>query len=83
MAAIRLDRNGRVDALAAGGLKPFRCRSLTIELPERIDLAFWRDQPGKFRGVLQDWIGPIPDSLISITDDWLRLTLPQPRETLP
>jgi hypothetical protein len=78
VAAARLDKEGHLEALAAGGLKSFRGGGLTIELPERLDLALWRGREGGWRGVLHGWTGPIPAELMTITHDWLRTAAPQP-----
>jgi hypothetical protein len=78
--AVRLDREGRVEAIAAGGLKRFAARSLVIALPERADLALWRADGGRWRGVLQGAAGAVPDELTRITTNWTRLRVPQPLE---
>ena len=75
---VRLDKDGKVEALAAGGLKSFRAGGMSIELRQRADVALWRDDKGRMHGVLQDWIGPIPAALTAITSDWLRLSVPKP-----
>lgn len=74
--AIRFDRQGRVDAFAAGGLKSMDAGEMKIELPDRADIAMWRDEQGKFHGVLQDCPGEVPAALRSLADDWLRLSAP-------
>lgn len=76
VAAVRLDKDGKVEALVAGALKSFHGGGLSIELPEPIDLALWRDDQGRMHGVLQDWMGPVPATLNAITEDWLRLAVP-------
>ncbi len=48
LVAIRLNKQGRVEALAAGGLKSLNAGELKIELAERVDLALWRDGRGGF-----------------------------------
>ena len=78
LAAARLDKEGRLEALAAGGLKSFRGGGRAIELPERLDLALWRDQKGKWRGVLHGSTGGVPADLLAITHDWLRTAAPRP-----
>ncbi|MBE0655804.1 MAG: hypothetical protein IH594_18530, partial [Bacteroidales bacterium] len=78
IAAVRLDPEGNVQALAAGGLKKFKAGNLEILLDDRVDLALWIDQYGKWQGVLQDWDGVIPDPLLKITKDWSRLAIPVP-----
>ncbi len=78
VAAARLDKDGRLESLAGGALKSFRGGGVTIKLPERIDLALWRDAKGRWHGVLQDYAGPVPKDLAALTDDWKRLTVPIP-----
>ena len=75
---VRLDRRGKVEAMAAGGLKSFKAGGMSIELPQRADVAIWQDDQGQMHGVLQDWPGPVPAALTAITDDWLRLGVPKP-----
>lgn len=78
VAAVRLDKNGQVQALAAGGLKLFKTRGVDIQLNERIDLAFWKNDRGEIEGVIQGREGEIPQSLLSITKDWIYLRRPAP-----
>jgi len=78
--AIRLDKRGAVEALAAGGLKRLDAGELKIELADRVDVALWRDRGGKWRGVIQDCSGPIPTGLGKLTDRWVRLSVPIPLE---
>ena len=73
--AVRFGADGRVAALAAGGLKSFRTDGLAIELPGRADVAFTTDADGKLRGVLQGWDGDVPEALKAITGDWTRLSV--------
>jgi len=80
IAAVRLDRSGRVEALAAGGLKKFVSRDLPLELAERADVALWRNRRGQWQGVLQGCSGPTPGPLTQITTNWTRLRLPEPME---
>jgi len=76
--AIRLDEQGRVGAVAAGGLKSLHAGELSIDLPERTDLALWRDEQGHYQGVLQGSQGPVPAPLLKLTENWLRLSVPVP-----
>ena len=69
VAAVRLNKEGSVEAMAGGGLKLFAAPGLRIELSKRADLAMWRDSEGKWHGVLHGWDGPIPSPLTAITDD--------------
>jgi hypothetical protein len=78
VAAVRLDKDGKLEAMAAGALKSFKVGDMSIELPKRVDLALWRDAKGQWHGVLQDWTGPVPAALSAITADWLRLSVPTP-----
>ncbi|NIA12588.1 MAG: hypothetical protein GWP08_00815 [Nitrospiraceae bacterium] len=75
---VRLDDEGALDALAAGGLKRFQGGGLHIELGERVDIALWRDAGGAMHGVLQDWPRAVPEPLLALTGDWLRLSVPTP-----
>ena len=75
---VRLSRDGKLAALAAGGLKAFEGGGVNIDLAGRVDVAIWRDAGGKIRGVIQGWNGPIPPALTAITKDWLPLRLPKP-----
>lgn len=76
--AVRLAKDGRVLALAAGGLRRFRAGNLNLRLDLPVDLALWREREGQMRGVLQDWSGPIPAPLANLTPHWLRLAVPKP-----
>jgi len=78
--AIRMDKQGQVEALAAGGLKSLKAGQLNIDLSKRVDVALWRNNKGQFKGVLQNCSSDIPASLAKLTDDWLRLAVPVPIE---
>jgi len=81
--AVRLAADGTLDALAAGGLTKFEGGGIAISVDTPVDLAFWHDASGHVNGVLQDWRGPIPESLLAITKDWFRLASPPPYATPP
>lgn len=76
VAAIRLNDQGQVQALAAGGLKYIKTGKFRIQLDERIDLALWKNENGEYEGVIQGWMGEIPYRLLTITKNWQRLELP-------
>jgi hypothetical protein len=76
VAAVRLDKDGKLEALAAGGLKRFAVGKTKIELPQRADVALWKDTKGVWQGVLQDYEGEVPADLKAITAHWLRLAVP-------
>jgi hypothetical protein len=76
LVAIRFSANGKVAALAVGGMKSIRTDGLEIALPERIDFAFRTEADGRVCGVIQGWTGPVPDALRAITTDWQRLSIP-------
>jgi hypothetical protein len=78
VAAVRLDKTGKLEALAAGGLKRFAVGSTVIELPQRADVALWKDENGQWQGILQDFAGEVPEQLTKFTSDWLRLEVPTP-----
>jgi hypothetical protein len=80
---IRFDKAGKLDALAASDLRYFEGGGLVIALDNPIDVALWKDQKGKWAGVIQaDKKGEIPDELAKITDQWRWLKLPVPPTSL-
>ena len=87
LAAVRLDSRGKVQALAAGGLRRFKGGDLTLELPERVDVALWRGAGDEWRGAVLGHAGPLPPALTRITREWTRLrspaTLRRPDEQRP
>lgn len=78
IAAVRLRADGRLDAMAAGGLKSFKTDRIAIDLTERVDVALFHDANGNVRGVIQGLDGEVPAALKSITQEWIRLRLPEP-----
>jgi len=74
--AIRFTAVGQVAALAAGGLKSLKTHGLEIAMPERAHVAFVNEANGKVRGVLQGRTGSVPATLLAITPEWQRLTIP-------
>jgi len=76
VAAIRLDENGKVKALAAGSLKQIKSGSFNLKLSKRIDLALWVNEKGQWQGVIQGENQPIPKELLAITKNWTHLLLP-------
>ena len=78
VAAVRLDDQGHVRALAAGGLLSFRSGDMYIQLDQRTDLAFWTNEEGHYEGVIQGQEGDIPPPLLEITKEWARIGLPVP-----
>jgi len=78
VAAVRLDDAGSLQALAAGGLKSFETKSLTIHLDKRTDIAMWKNESGEWKGIIQDFSGEVPPQLLAITKDWTQLIPPKP-----
>lgn len=79
VAAVRLDGQGQVVALAAGALKSFAGGGLRIELAEPADVALWRTPQGPWQGVVQgNTTGPLPEALTGITANWIRVQVPVP-----
>ena len=76
IAAVLLNKEGRVESLAAGGLKSFKAPGMEIELDERMDIALWTNNNGKWEGVVQGWEGELPQQLRELTRDWSRLAVP-------
>lgn len=80
IAAVRLADDGSLEAIAAGGLRRFSSGQAALELPQRADLALWKDGEGVWHGVLQDHAGEIPESLAAFCKSWIRLRVPKPRQ---
>ena len=78
VSAVRLCKNGQVEAIAAGGLKSFRSGNFKIELDERVDLALWKNEKGEWEGVIQGGEKEIPPQLLDITKNWSLLGMPVP-----
>jgi hypothetical protein len=76
--AVRLDENGHLQAMAAGGLKSFKTNDFSIQLDERLDMALWKNNEGKWEGVIQGLTGDIPLQLMKLTVSWTRIDLPVP-----
>lgn len=76
LAAVNLDDEGQVQALAAGGLRSFKTENFSIQLDKRIDLAFWLNEKGMYEGLVQDLSGDIPPQLLAITKNWTRIERP-------
>ncbi len=78
VAAARLNEEGKVEAMAAGGLKTFKAPGLAFSLDERTDIALWLNEKGKWEGVIQGWEGDVPQELLVLTKKWSRLGVPVP-----
>ena len=75
---VRADKNGNMEALAAGSLMEFKMNDFEIKLKERVDVVLWKSADGSWHGVIQGWQGEIPDELLKITSCWERLDIPKP-----
>ena len=78
VAAVRLSKDGKLEAMAAGSLRYFKTGLVEITLDQPADVALWQDAKGTMQGVLQDYQGPVPASLEAITSHWLRVAVPAP-----
>jgi hypothetical protein len=76
--AFRLDKYGKLEALAAGGLKSFQSGNFQIELKERLDLAIWKNEKKEWQGIIQGCKKEIPPGLLRITNKWQMVDLPTP-----
>lgn len=76
VAAVRLAKDGSLDALAAGGLRLLQGPELEIRLDQPVDVALWHDEKGNMHGAIQDWPGPIPTPLAGLCTQWLHLDIP-------
>ncbi|MEN6357891.1 MAG: hypothetical protein ABFD83_12510 [Armatimonadota bacterium] len=77
LSAVKLDADGNVLAVAAGGLKLLSGGGLDIRLEDRVDIALWKDEQDNMHAAIQGLYGEIPDSLAEITTDWTILSLPE------
>lgn len=78
VAAVRINDDGQVQAMVAGGLKSFKTGDFEIKLKDRIDIALWIDDTGRWEGVIQGWNKEIPSELLAITENWVHLDIPIP-----
>ncbi|MCL4178222.1 MAG: hypothetical protein KJ072_10840 [Verrucomicrobia bacterium] len=76
--AVRVNAQGHLEALAAGGLRRFEGGGVALQLDPPLDLAFWIDAQRRRHGVVQETTDTIPESLRAWTPHWLRLALPAP-----
>lgn len=83
LVAIRFAADGKVAALAAGGLKHLKTDGLEITLPEPADVAFFTEPDGTVRAVLQGHAGDVPPALLAIAPHWQRLAVPPLLEKAP
>jgi hypothetical protein len=74
--AIRFAADGKVAALAAGGLRSLKTDGLEISLPQRTDVASTAGPNGETHGVVQGITGEVPPALMAVTPRWLRLAVP-------
>lgn len=78
VSAVRLDDQNNLEALVAGELKHFKTKDFQLNLDERVDLALWINNNGKWEGVIQQKKQTIPNELLAITQNWTLLNLPEP-----
>ncbi|AHM61168.1 hypothetical protein D770_14570 [Flammeovirgaceae bacterium 311] len=78
IAAIRLDKKGEVEAIAAGDLKHVKCGSFELNLPHRLNVALWKNERGQWEGVVQGGNSSVPASLLKLTSNWTILKTPAP-----
>ena len=78
LAAVRLDDQGNLEALAAGGLSYFAVGNFALKLKNPLDLSIWKDKNRQWHGVVQGSKGKIPKALLKITKDWVQLEIPSP-----
>ena len=77
--AVRLAKDGTVEAIVGGGLKSFRAGVFSIQLSQRLDVVLLKEK-GKWQGYVQGLIGKIPDELKTITNNWRRIAIPEMAE---
>jgi hypothetical protein len=77
--ALRVDDEGSVEAMAAGGLRKLRGGGIDLELAEPLDVALWQGADGVRCGAVQGAVDTaIPTALRRLAADWQRLSMPPP-----
>jgi len=76
VAAVRLAKDGGVDAFAAGGLTRFHAPGIDITLARPLDVAVWRDGEG-VHGVCEGDVDELPAALSALASDWTPLRMPR------
>lgn len=71
--AVRFATAGRLAAFAAGELRRLRGGGVELVLDPPLDLAWWQDETGESRGVIQGGSGAVPPALLALTTNWLQL----------
>ncbi len=74
VAAVRLDSNGEIEALAAGGLRSVSTGSFQLDLKERKDIVLMRVD-GKLRGIIYG-SSSVPQELLKVTTEWTHVSWP-------
>ena len=73
LAAIKLNAEGQVEALAAGGLKFIETGNFKINPDKRVDIAIRKNKQDEWEGIIQCCDTDIPQQLLNITQNWTRL----------
>lgn len=76
---VRFDKSGMLQALACGGLKSFKACSVEIRLPERLDIALFKEN-GQWRGIIHGDSREIPVDLVRFTTNWTFVKQPTSME---
>ncbi len=74
--AVRFTADGRLDALAAGGLKAFDGVGFALHPDTPVDVAYWHDNVGHAKVALQDGPDAVLESLAALSGDCRRLSTP-------
>ena len=75
---IRMRQAGGLQALAVSGLRHVDAGNFHLKLPAPTDLALWRTG-SELHGVVQG-LAAVPEELLQLTKDWLRLDVAPPPE---
>ncbi len=77
--AARVDAAGKLQAIAAGGLSLVQGAGVSLDLHTPLDVALWRDEKGKWKGVAQGIAeSGLPRCLKQLCNDWTFLDFPTP-----
>lgn len=80
LVGLRFDKSGKLQALACGGLKSFRTGNVRIDLPDRLDIALFKEA-GEWRGIIHGEEQDLPGDLAKFTVNWQFVK--QPHGKLP
>jgi predicted GH43/DUF377 family glycosyl hydrolase len=74
--AVRFTADGKMDALAAGGLTEFACEGFSLRFDMPVDIAYWHNEEGHAKVALQDAPDTALETVAALSGDCIRLSTP-------